>query len=326
MKSADTLSTDAEFAATLERHGLELRRNAARTLQVNVGYRCDLACRHCHLEASPQRTETMSRATMDEVIAYARRGRFQVADITGGAPELVAELDHLLRGLTQVVPQVMLRTNLTALTDEQRAPLLELCRELRVTLVASFPAVSAAQLEAQRGEGVWQRSVERLRQLNALGFGTAESPLELHLAANPAGAFLPPGQAAAERQFKRALAQQLGLSFNHLFIFANMPLGRFRTWLQASGNEAGYLARLTAAFNPQAVAGVMCRSLVSVAWDGYLYDCDFNLAAGLPLGGERRHVSELAGPPAAGTAIATGVHCFACTAGAGFTCGGEIAA
>lgn len=317
---------DHDFAATLKRHGLALRRDATRTLQVNVGYRCDLACRHCHLEAGPRRPEMMSRATMDEVLAYARRGSFQVADITGGAPELVADLDHLLRGLAQVVPRIMLRTNLTALTDAQRAPLLELCRQLRVTLVASFPAVSAAQLEAQRGHGIWQRSVERLRQLNALGYGVAESPLELHLAANPAGAFLPPGQAAAERQFKRTLARQLGLSFNHLFIFANMPLGRFRAWLQASGNEGEYLDRLTAAFNPQAVAGVMCRSLVSVAWDGCVYDCDFNQAAGLPLGGERRHVSDLASPPPAGSPIATGVHCFACTAGAGFTCGGEIAA
>jgi len=320
------LPADHNFAAALKGCGLELRRDATRTLQVNVGYRCDLSCRHCHLEAGPQRSEMMSRETMDEVIAYARRGNFQVADITGGAPELVADLDHLLRGLAQVVPQVMLRTNLTALTDDQRAPLLALCRQLHVTLVASFPAVSATQLEAQRGGGVWQRSVERLRQLNDLGYGVAESPLALHLAANPAGAFLPPGQAAAERQFKRTLARQLGLSFNHLFIFANMPLGRFRAWLQASGNEREYLDRLSAAFNPQAVAGVMCRSLVSVAWDGGLYDCDFNQAAGLPLGGQRCHVSELAGPPAEGQLIATGVHCFACTAGAGFTCGGEIAA
>jgi len=315
-----------QFPEVLARHGLELRRGETRTLQINVGYRCDLSCRHCHLAAGPQRHEMMNRATMAEVIAYAKRGSFQLADVTGGAPELVPDLDYLLTGLGQAVPRVMLRTNLTALDDARRAPLLELCRQLRITLVASFPAVNPAQLEAQRGEGVWSRSVARLRQLNTLGYGLPESGLELHLAANPGGAFLPPGQAAAERQFKRALAGRLGLSFNHLFIFANMPLGRFRTWLQTSGNEGEYLAKLSAAFNPQAVPGLMCRSQLSVAWDGSLYDCDFNQAAGLPFGGGCRHVSELTGPPMAGCPIATGVHCFACTAGAGFTCGGEIAA
>jgi radical SAM/Cys-rich protein len=317
---------DPSFAAALARHGLELRRGETRTLQINVGYRCDLSCRHCHLSAGPQRHEMMSRATMAEVLAYARRGAFQAADVTGGAPELVPDLDYLLTGLAQLVPRVTLRTNLTALEEVERAPLLDLCRRLRITLVASFPAVNAGQFEAQRGEGVWPRSVARLRHLNALGYGLPESGLELHLAANPGGAFLPPGQAAAERQFRRALAERLGLSFNHLFIFANVPLGRFRSWLQASGNEAAYLAKLAAAFNPQAVAGLMCRSQLSVAWDGTLYDCDFNQAAGLPWGGVRRHVADLSGPPAPGAPVATGVHCFACTAGAGFTCGGEIAA
>ena len=238
------LPSPPRFPEILARHGLELRRGETRTLQVNVGYRCDLSCRHCHLTAGPQRQEMMSRATMGEVIAYARRGAFQVADVTGGAPELVPDLDYLLTGLAQAVPRVMLRTNLTALDEAGRVPLLELCRQLRITLVASFPAVNAAQLEAQRGAGVWSRSV----------------------------------------------------------------------------------AQLSAAFNPQAVPGLMCRSQLSIAWDGSLYDCDFNQAAELPLGGKRRHVSELAGPPEAGSPIATGAHCFACTAGAGFTCGGEIAA
>lgn len=321
--SAPTL----DFAAALAAHGVPpLVRGETQILQVNVGYRCDLTCRHCHLSAGPHRGEMMSRETMDQVIAYARRGRFLVADITGGAPELVPDLCHLLSELAEAVPQVMLRTNLTALSGSGREQLLDLCRRLRVVLVASFPAVNAVQLEAQRGPGVWDRSVESLRQLNALGYGMPGSGLELHLAANPSGAFLPQGQAAAERHFRQALARQLGLSFNRLFIFANMPLGRFRAWLQTSGNETAYLARLAAAFNPQAAAGVMCRALVSVAWDGTLYDCDFNQAAGLPLDGGRRHVGELAGPPAAGAPIATGTHCFACTAGAGFTCGGEIAA
>ena len=322
----DAFPIETEFNDTLTRHGLALTRGETRTLQVNVSYRCDLACRHCHLAAGPTRGEMMTRATMQAVIAYARRGSFQVADVTGGAPELAPDLDYLLTGLAREVPRVMLRTNLTALDDDRRTQLIDLCRALRVILVASFPAVTASQLEAQRGAGVWCRSVDRLRQLNALGYGMPGSDLELHLAANPAGAFLPQGQAAAEKQFKRVLAQRLGLSFNHLFIFANMPLGRFKTWLEQSGNEQDYLGKLTAAFNPQAVDGLMCRSLVSVAWDGVLYDCDFNQAAELPLGGVRRHINEMNGPPETGSAIATGRHCFACTAGAGFTCGGEIAA
>jgi radical SAM/Cys-rich protein len=317
---------ETEFNDTLDRHGLPLARGETRTLQVNVGYRCDLACRHCHLAAGPTRGEMMTRATMQAVIAYARRGSFLVADVTGGAPELAPDLDYLLTGLAGEVPQVMLRTNLTALDDDRRTQLIDLCRALRVILIASFPAVTASQLEVQRGAGVWCRSVERLRQLNELGYGMPGSDLELHLAANPAGAFLPQGQTAAERQFKRVLAQRLGLSFNHLFIFANMPLGRFKTWLEQSGNAQDYMGKLTTAFNPQAVDGLMCRSLVSVAWDGVLYDCDFNQAADLPLGGVRRHINEMDGPPEAGSAIATGRHCFACTAGAGFTCGGEIAA
>ena len=322
----EAFAIETEFNDTLDRHGLPLARGETRTLQVNVGYRCDLACRHCHLAAGPTRGELMTRATMQAVIAYARRGGFQVADVTGGAPELVPDLDYLLTGLAREVPQVMLRTNLTALEDDRRGHLLEICRQLRIVLVASFPAVTAAQVDAQRGQGVWSRSVAMLHQLNTLGYGLPDSGLELHLAANPGGAFLPQGQAAAERQFRRELAGRLGLAFNHLFIFANMPLGRFRTWLEQSGNAQDYMGKLTAAFNPQAVDGLMCRSLVSVAWDGILYDCDFNQAANLPMGGVRRHINEMDGPPEAGSAIATGRHCFACTAGAGFTCGGEIAA
>jgi radical SAM/Cys-rich protein len=308
-----------EFTEQLGAHGLTLTRGATRTLQVNVGYRCDLVCRHCHLSAGPHRSEMMTKATMDDVIAYARRGDFRLADVTGGAPELIPGLDHLLTGLAEAVPQVMLRTNLTALHGEQRSHLLEVCRQLRIVLVASFPAITSSQLESQRGKGVWEGSVAMLRELNAIGYGRPESGLELHLVANPAGAFLPQGQAVAERQFKRLLAERLGISFNRLFIFANAPLGRFLAWLEQSGNAATYLDKLMSAFNPGAVEGLMCRSLVSVAWDGILYDCDFNQAAALPLGGRRRHIREMRGAPEAGSTIATGRHCFACTAGAGFT-------
>lgn len=312
-------NTPESFEATLARHGLELRRDRCYTLQVNVGLKCDLACRHCHLSAGPNRTETMSRQTMQEVIDFAWRASFQVADITGGAPELVPDLDFLIAGLAPAVPRIMLRSNLTTLSEWSREGLIDLCRRLKVAIVASLPAVTPSQVAAQRGKGVWERSVAVLRRLNEMGYGRPGTGLELHLVANPVGAFLPQGQAAAERQFKHALAQRLGIEFNHLFVFANMPLGRFRHWLEDSGNLDGYLRTLADAFNPCTVPGLMCRSLVSVAWNGLLYDCDFNQAAELPMTGSPVHVRDLLGSMAEGTPIAVGDHCYACTAGSGFT-------
>jgi len=307
------------FIDTLARHGLTLTRGETTTLQVNVGRLCDLACRHCHLEAGPGRHEVMSAETMQAVIAFAARNPFAVIDITGGAPELVPELDVLLRGLRPHAGQLLLRSNLTALAAPQRAALLELCIELQVVLVASFPSVNARQADAQRGSGVSDRSVAMLQQLNARGYGLPGSGLQLHLVANPGGAFLPADQAATELRFRQEAQRRFGIVFNQLFTFANVPLGRFRHWLGQSGNETDYLQRLQAAFNPCVAAGLMCRSLLSVDWDGRLYDCDFNLAAGLPAAGEEMTIFEVPGPPPAGTPIATGDHCYACTAGSGFT-------
>lgn len=313
------LKSPETFQQRLERAGLALRRGRATTLQINVGLLCDLACRHCHLEAGPQRTEVMARKTMDEVIALARRSEFALADITGGAPEFVPDLPYLLEGLAPVVPRLMLRTNLTAFTTPQGTELLKLCQRHRVAIVASLPSTSASQADGQRGRGVWDKSIAMLRHLNTLGYGRDGSELELHLVANPPGAFLPAGQAQTEKKFKHDLQQRSGVVFNRLFTFANAPLGRFRHWLESSGNLEAYLTRLADGFNPCTLDGVMCRTLVSVAWDGRVYDCDFNLAAGLGLGGRRIHVSELPGAPLEGSPIAVGDHCYACTAGSGFT-------
>ena len=307
------------FAHTLAEQGLTLVRGETRTLQLNLGFLCDLTCRHCHLEAGPQRREVMSRATMEEVIAFAKRVPFAVIDITGGAPELVPDLPYLLQSLAPLTGKLMLRSNLTAIAGEDRQALLESCVDHQVTLVASFPSLNADQADAQRGGGVFERSLETLRRLNALGYGLPGSGLELNLVASPAGAFLPAGQAQAEKRFKRELAAKWGIVFNQLYTFANVPLGRFRTWLERSGNFDSYLGSLRAAFNPCTIDGLMCRHQVSVAWDGTLYDCDFNLAAAIPLGKARKHVSQLLQRPEAGAAIATGEHCFACTAGSGFT-------
>lgn len=307
----------APFAEALARSGVELRRGEATTLQVNVGFLCNQACRHCHLSAGPGRTEIMSRATMDAVEAFARRGGFSVIDLTGGAPELVPGIEGFLERLAPLAPRIIIRANLTALAG--RADLIDLFARLRVVVVASFPSLSASQTDTQRGDGVFETSIGTLRMLNAAGYGRAGSGLELDLVSNPAGAFLPPGQAPAEARFRRELARTRGITFNHLYTFANVPLGRFRTWLASSGNLERYLRQLAAGFNPCTVHGLMCRNLVAVSWDGVLYDCDFNLARGLPLSGVRRHLSSAGGAPPPGSAIATGDHCYACTTGSGFT-------
>jgi radical SAM/Cys-rich protein len=261
----------------------------------------------------------MDRKTMEEVVAFARRCNFDIADITGGAPELNPDLADLIEMLVRVVPRIMLRSNLTALRDRKREFLMQLCKSHRVVIVASFPSLDASQAESQRGQRTFQESIEVLRKLNDLGYGRKDSGLELDLVSNPTGAFLPPAQAQAEKRFRMELERKWGIVFNHLFTFANVPLGRFRSWLERSGNYHRYMERLVSNFNPQAVQGLMCRNLVSVSWDGYLYDCDFNLAEGLPLDGRRIHVSELATSPAPGTPIAVSDHCYACTAGTGFT-------
>jgi len=306
------------FEQALIRNELALTRDRTHTLQVNVGLICDLSCRHCHLEAGPARAEIMTGETMDAVVEYASRVRFDTIDITGGAPELVPDIAGLLQRLAPLTGKLIVRTNLVALEREEARGLMQLYRDLRVTIAASLPSTNASQADSQRGSGVWEKSLDVLGKLNELGYGVPGSGLELDLVANPAGAFLPAEQIQAENKYKRDL-QKRGIVFSSLFAFANMPLGRFRSWLERSGNLEGYLHTLAGRFNPAVVCGLMCRSLISVSWDGYLYDCDFNQAAGLNHGAVRRHVSEMMAIPETGTPIATGDHCYACTAGSGFT-------
>jgi radical SAM/Cys-rich protein len=309
----------APFASTLKLRGIDLVRAETQTLQVNVGLLCNQSCRHCHLEAGPDCREIMSAETADQVVDYARRGGFNTVDITGGAPELNPHLHEFILKLSPLVPRVMIRANLTALGDDQRASLVELFRACRVVIVASLPSLSETQTESQRGTDVFAASLDTLRKLNAIGYGQTDSGLELHLVSNPTGAFLPTPQSQAEKKFRQDLQKKWGIVFNNLYTFANAPLGRFRRWLMASGNFENYMQKLVESFNPCAVNGVMCRTLVSVSWEGYLCDCDFNLASGLFLGGRKVHVSEAGGPPPAGSPIAVSDHCYACTAGSGFT-------
>lgn len=305
------------FADCLARRGLRLVRVKTTTMQVNVGFYCNLLCRHCHLEAGPQRRQAMTIETMEQVIACASRVGFETVDITGGAPELTPHITHLLQGLAKVAGKIIVRTNLLALR-EAPTDFISLCRDIGVTLVASFPSIDAAQADAQRGAGFWQESLAVLRELNQIGYGCADSGLTLNLAVNPIGAFLPEHQGQTEKKFRQELGYQ-NIFFNHLYCFANVPLGRFRSWLEASGNLADYLRTLHEQFNAASVEGLMCRSLIAVSWEGYLYDCDFNIAAALFHGAAKRHISSLEGLPAEGINIAQGEHCYACTAGAGFT-------
>ncbi len=307
------------FGQTLVSRGLELNRDKTTTLQVNMGLFCNQTCRHCHLNAGPDRKEMMSAETIDHVVSYAMRGQFESVDITGGAPELNPNLGDFIEKLRPLSVKITLRSNLTALNRNENSNLMHKLKENSVAIIASFPSLNASQLESQRGNGTFDRSLNALKTLNENGYGIENSGLTLDLVSNPTGAFLPASQKETEKRFRHLLNKKWGLLFNNFYNFANVPLGRFRQWLEETGNLEAYIGKLSSAFNPCAIEGVMCRNLVSVSWDGYLYDCDFNLARGLPLGGVRTHISTLAGPPGEGSAIAVSDHCFTCTAGTGFT-------
>jgi len=307
------------FNVTLSRQGIRLSRKKMTILQVNVGLLCNQVCRHCHLNAGPGRREIMEKRTVDEVVSYARRCHVETIDITGGAPELNPNLADLIQKSSLAAPRVMLRSNLSALNDGKRDHLMDLLKAYRIVIVASFPSINESQTNSQRGDGIFQTSIDALKKLNAMGYGHDGSGLELNLVSNPAGAFIPPSQLQMEKRFRQTLKQKWGIVFNNLFNFANVPLGRFRRWLLKSGNFDKYMEKLSSGFNPCALDDVMCRSLVSVSWDGFLYDCDFNLAAGFGIGGRKTHVSEMSGPPAPGSPVSVSDYCYTCTAGQGFT-------
>ena len=311
--------TVSPFRQTLSRHNLKLERVQTTTLQINTGFLCNQECRHCHLSAGPGRKENMSSRTADLVVDYAKRSCFEVIDITGGAPELNKNLVSLIERLSPLTSRIMIRSNLSALNDGKRDHLFDLFKKHRVVIVASFPSLNESQTESQRGQGIFRMSIDALKKLNSLGFGQKGTDLELNLVSNPSGAFLPSSQGETEKRFRRVLLQKWGILFNQLFTFANVPLGRFRQWLFQSGNLENYIKKLASNFNPCAVENVMCRTMISISWDGYLYDCDFNLARGLYMGWQKVHVSDMPGPPKQGSPVAVSDHCYTCTAGTGFT-------
>jgi radical SAM/Cys-rich protein len=321
------LTEQLHFGEALGRRGLApLIRRPATTLQVNVGWRCDLACNHCHVEAGPKRSEMMDRKTADRILAVLRGSPSATTlDLTGGAPELNAQFRHLVVGARELGLQVIDRCNLTVLLEPGQEDTAEFLAEHRVRVVASLPCTSAATVDEQRGRRVFARSVEALHELGRLGYGRPGSPLTLDLVYNPTGATLPPPQAELEAIYRRELKVRFGIEFNHLLAITNMPIRRFARALEREGKADAYSALLVAHFNPETVPELMCRSLVSVGYDGRLHDCDFNQMLDLPLGGKARTIWEVSDlSELEGDHIETAAHCFGCTAGAGSSCGGTL--
>jgi radical SAM/Cys-rich protein len=319
-------SPAVDFDATLAARGLSLRAAAVETLQVNVGKLCNQACKHCHVDAGPKRTEIMSRETAGQVIAAVRRFRVPTLDITGGAPELNPSFRYLVAEARRAGAHVIVRHNLTVTFEPRQEDLPEFFREHGVEVVSSLPYFLEQQTDAQRGSGVFQKSIEALRRLNAAGYGLGRGGLVLNLVYNPVGAFLPPAQEAIERDFKRELRSRHGVAFDRLYTITNMPIKRFLDYLRRSGNEERYMRKLVEAFNPATVEGLMCRSLVSVEWTGKLYDCDFNQMLELGVAPELpQSIADFDPARFAARRITTAAHCFGCTAGAGSSCGGAVA-
>ena len=307
------------FRKNLADYAIELTRTTCTTLQVNIGLLCNQACKHCHLDAGPARKEVMTGKTANDVVSLASRFNFDTIDITGGAPEMNPHIHDLINRLSPLAETLIIRSNLTAIAEKDREPLFDLLAKNKVTVIASFPSLNEAQAESQRGRNFFAISISTLRKLNSLGYGMPDTGLELNLVSNPTGAFLPSSQEQTKKRFQEMLARKWGVSFNNLFAFANVPLGRFLTWLEKSGNLESYVHKLAKSFNPCTIGGLMCRSLISVSWDGYLYDCDFNQALQLYMGGRKTHIADLQALPGPGDPIAVSEHCYTCTAGSGFT-------
>jgi radical SAM/Cys-rich protein len=306
-----------------------IARKRLETLQVNLGYKCNQSCVHCHVNAGPTRTEMMSAQTVDEVLGFLRLSRVPTLDITGGAPELNPNFRYLVREACVLSVHVMDRCNLTILEEQGQEHLAEFLALQRVEIVASLPCYTEELVDRQRGKGVYAKSIAGLRRLNALGYGRPDSGLLLNLVYNPQGPSLPPAQEKLEADYKRVLGETFGIVFNRLFTLANMPIQRFGSTLVSKGEFGSYMALLRRAHREENTRSVMCRSLVSVDWQGFLYDCDFNQMLGLPLalGGRKRvHISELAGRDLERNPIAVRDHCYGCTAGQGSSCSGALAA
>jgi radical SAM/Cys-rich protein len=314
-----------EFEKRITRMGGEgLHSLKIETLQVNLGLKCNQQCRHCHLEASPQRQEMMDWPIMEKVLGVAEEIRPQLVDLTGGAPELNPHFRPFIAALRKQGHPVQVRTNLAVLSEPGMEDLPSFFQDYQILLVASLPCYLEENVCAQRGQGVYEKSIKAIRLLNSLGYGKSPE-FPLNLVYNPGGPFLPPSQPDLEKDYKRELGNRFSITFTHLLTITNVPLGRFRRQLQRERQEQQYLQLLRESFNPQTVPGLMCRHQLSVGWDGTLYDCDFNLALGLRVNhGAPDHLRFFKAEMLKTRRIVTGEHCFACTAGSGSSCGGAL--
>jgi radical SAM/Cys-rich protein len=317
------------FDQRLQQENVSLKRERLDVVQVNLGKVCNQACQHCHVEAGPQRSEIMNGANAKRVVEFVLATQAATVDLTGGAPELNPSSRWLVKTLHQAGRRVIVRSNLTVLLEPGMEDLPHLFAASGVEVVASMPCYTQENVEAQRGNGVYSKCIQALRILNGLGYGVEGSGLILNLVYNPLGAYLPGAQADLEADYHRELAERGGVSFNHLYTITNIPIGRFGRHLEKAGELAGYQSLLAQSFNQTTLAGLMCTRQVSISWDGYLFDCDFNQMLNLRLGNGRVYqlgqtpvdklVHDLLGKP-----ICTGEHCFACTAGAGSSCTGAL--
>jgi radical SAM/Cys-rich protein len=305
-----------------------ITRRALETLQVNLGYKCNQACLHCHVNASPDRKETMGRDTIDDVLRVLAARRIGTLDVTGGAPELNPHFRHLVREARSLGVRVIDRCNLTILNEPGFEDLAGFLASEGVEITASLPCYTKENVDRQRGDNVFESSILALQKLNALGYGIDATGLVLNLVYNPLGPSLPPAQERLEAAYKRELASHFGIVFNRLYTLANMPIKRFGSTLVTQGTFASYMRLLRSAYNPDNLDNVMCRTLVSVDYRGYLYDCDFNQMLGIPLasaGRPRRRLTDLLTEGVDGAPIEVADHCYGCTAGQGSSCGGALA-
>jgi radical SAM/Cys-rich protein len=304
-----------------------LTRQPLEILQVNLGYRCNQSCRHCHVNAGPTRKESMSQETMEQVLVLAQVAQVHTLDLTGGAPELNPHFRYLVQAARDLGLRVLDRCNLTVLAVAGQEDLAEFLAAQRVEIVASLPCYLQENVDAQRGDGVFAASINGLQRLNALGYGAEDSGLVLNLVFNPQGPQLPPPQATLEQDYKAHLGERYGIRFNQLFTLTNMPIQRFGSRLISQGQFDDYLALLKSAHRDENLTTVMCRTLLSVAWDGTVYDCDFNQMLGLALrlkGRPRVQVRDLLGVDLRGNPIQVADHCYGCTAGQGSSCSGAL--
>lgn len=316
------------FAAKLADHSLPLRHTKTEVLQINVGKLCNLTCIHCHVNAGPKRKEIMTRATVDQLVDWLAKTDIPTVDLTGGAPEMIPDFRYLVERLKALTPprHIIDRCNLTILLEPGYEDYANFLARHRIEIIASMPCYSPENVNAQRGNGVFDGSIKALQLLNSLGYGS-EPELPLHLVYNPNGAFLPGPQAELEADYKREFKEHFGIVFNKLYTITNLPIARFASYLKNNNKLADYMALLNEAFNPGTVNGLMCRNTINVSWQGEVFDCDFNQMLKMQWrdrGEQGLHLWDIDLAQVENREILTGDHCFGCTAGAGSSCGGAL--